>query len=141
MATGTLVFKTKGRMLQYSTVAIEDLMQQLGELVSARQKDGPRTVADLLSPGANDAGRVVSARRRLWRMLRAQARAIRMPQQDMYPHRLRHTIATEFYRATHDLVALRDYMGWADIKTASRYVTHLRRDELDVIAREVVGDD
>ena len=137
VASGTLVFSSKQRVLQYSTVGIRELLGELGAMAAPKVTK----VCDLISPKARADRRVVSARHRVWTELRKQATAVGMAAEEMHPHRLRHTIATEFYRETRDLVALRDYMGWADIKTADRYVTHLRRGELDEIAARVVGDD
>ncbi|MQY75553.1 MAG: tyrosine-type recombinase/integrase [Clostridia bacterium] len=41
----------------------------------------------------------------------------------IYPHNLRHTFATNFYRQTKDIETLRKLLGHSDINTTQIYVT------------------
>lgn len=43
-------------------------------------------------------------------------------QKNVYPHLLRHTYATEFYRGTRDLEKLRMILGYSNISTTTIYV-------------------
>lgn len=134
LRNGTLVFATKGRTLRYGVGPIRDQLEQLHAI------RGWGIVADLISPTAAPETRIPSANGRIWRVLRRQAEKVGIDKTDMYPHRLRHTVATEFYRRTKDIRALQAYMQWAKITTAARYVSHLDRDQLDELAERILDD-
>jgi len=42
---------------------------------------------------------------------------------NIYPHTLRHTFATSFYKQTKDIETLRKLLGHSDISTTQIYVT------------------
>lgn len=130
---GVLVFKTKGRILRYGVGPVRD---QIANLAAIGGRWG--RLADLLVPGARRDRQVRAACKHLWRLLNDFAEAHEV---QLYPHRFRHTCATEFYKKTRDIRALQKYMQWADIKTAARYVSHMRREELDQIAEDILDDD
>ena len=43
--------------------------------------------------------------------------------EDITPHTLRHSFATDFYKRTKDIEALRKILGHSDISTTQIYVT------------------
>jgi len=129
LETGALTFVSKRRAVTYSVAPFRHCLQTFS--------DAPRwkIVADLLCPGARAENRCRAARQRLQRAMRAAAGAAGIDPSAMYPHRLRRSYAEAFYAEVKgDLVRLRDHMGWADIKTAARYVSRDRREELDQVA-------
>jgi site-specific recombinase XerD len=87
----------------------------------------------LMSPRAKNPPR--AARLKIQRYVKQVAAEAGIDPDEIYTHRLRRTIATEFYNETKDIVALQKYMGWADIKTASNYVSE--REELEKIAAKI----
>jgi site-specific recombinase XerD len=89
----------------------------------------------LVSPRAKNPPR--AARLKIQRYIKQVAEAAGLDPKEVYTHRLRRTIATEFYNETRDIVALQKYMGWADIKTASNYVDHAEREALEKIASKI----
>lgn len=128
-----LIFSSKGRLLRYGIGPMREQLETLNN------DQGQWTiVAELLCPNANKKRSIVSARRRLWRMIRVAGEQVGIPRNEMYPHRLRRTCATEFYRQTKDIKALQAYMQWTDIKTAARYVAHMDRGELDKVAENIL---
>jgi site-specific recombinase XerD len=130
---GVLIFLTKGRTLRYGVGPVREQIQQLAAI------GGKWTIlADVITPNAAHHRQIRATCKRLWTLLSHQADAVGID--EMYPHRLRHTCATEFYKKTKDIKALQEYMQWADIKTAARYVTHMRREELDQVAEEILDD-
>lgn len=126
--TGTLVFSTKGRLLQYGLRPIKAACKRM-------LKDPWDVVARGLCPSAPEGHRLrKAAADRLHYLLRRQGNAALIDGDSIYPHRLRHTCATEFYKATKDIVALTQYMQWSSIDIASRYVGEMDRGELDKVA-------
>jgi integrase len=89
----------------------------------------------LMSPRAKNPPR--AARLKIQRYVKRVAEDAGLDPDEIYTHRLRRTIATEFYNETNSIVALQKYMGWADIKTASNYVDHSEREELESIASRI----
>jgi site-specific recombinase XerD len=89
----------------------------------------------LMSPRAKNPPR--AARLKIQRYVKQVAEQAGIDPDEIYTHRLRRTIATEFYAETNNIVALQKYMGWADIKTASNYVDHSEREELESIAEKI----
>jgi site-specific recombinase XerD len=89
----------------------------------------------LMSPRAKNPPR--AARLKIQRYVKQVATEAGIDPDEIYTHRLRRTIATEFYNETKDIVALQKYMGWADIKTASNYVDHSEREELEKVAARI----
>lgn len=132
---GVLVFQTKGRTLRYGVGPVREQLEVLDGVAG----DWDR-VAELLCPRAAPKTAVAAARRRLWSLMRDCGELVGLDDDELYPHRLRHTCATEFYKRTKDIKALKDYMQWADIKTAARYVAHMEREELDRVAEELLDD-
>lgn len=59
--------------------------------------------------------------------------------EDVRPHVLRRTFAVAMYEAfNHDAVKLAAFMGWSNVTTALRYVDFVKRDELDLVADEMM---
>ena len=132
LKTGTLAFLSKGRRLQYGVAPIRQACKRM-------LKDDWSFVARGLMPTAPDGPRLMrAARDRINRLLRDQAEAALIEDRDVYAHRLRHTCATEFYRATKDIAALKQYMQWSTIDIAARYVGEMDRGELDKIAEDLL---
>jgi integrase len=132
LKTGTLVFLTKGRRLQYGVQPIRQACKRM-------LKDDWQLVARGLMPSSPDGPQLMrAARDRINRLLREQAQAALIDDRDVYAHRLRHTCATEFYQATKDIAALKQYMQWSTIDIAARYVGEMDRTELDKIAEELL---
>lgn len=58
---------------------------------------------------------------------------------ELHPHKLRRTYATLYYEACgRDPMKLKNHMQWSSIETAMSYVDHDRRDELDLVADEML---
>lgn len=130
---GVIVFESKGRILRYG---VGPVRKQVAELAAIQ---GPwEILADLLVPGARPVRRVRAACKHLWRLLNDIAESHDV---QLYPHRFRHTCATEFYKKTRDIRALQQYMQWRDIKQAAQYVRHIEREELDKLAEDMLDDD
>lgn len=53
-------------------------------------------------------------------------------------HRCRHTVASMVYGKTHDLMATRNWFGWASTQTAERYSHGAKFDEVDRTVSEVL---
>jgi integrase len=64
--------------------------------------------------------------------------AARLGIEDLYPHRLRRTYATEYLRAlgpdSEAPIKLQQHMQWASMTTAFMYVDHPRGAALDEVA-------
>ena len=92
-------------------------------------------VEDLVSPGAGEKKREI-ARNHVQVVLRRFADQLGLD--DVYPHRLRRTVATYFYEDSgRDLAGLMKYFGWSSVQTAMNYVDHDERERLDAIAERM----
>lgn len=135
LETGVLIYKGKGdRLKDCLAEPFEWCLQEFvnrGERMSGRWAH----VWHLVSPTAKHPAR--AARLKMQRTIKVVGEIAGIDPGEMYTHRLRRTIATEFYRETKDIVQLQKYMGWADIKTASNYIDHSEREELERIADKI----
>lgn len=131
LKTGTLVFLSKGRRLQYGVQPIRHACKRM-------LKDDWQVVARGLMPTAPESQLMRAARDRINRLLRYQAKGALLQDRNVYAHRLRHTCATQFYLATKDIAALKQYMQWSNIDIAARYVGEMDRGALDKIAEDLL---
>ena len=54
--------------------------------------------------------------------------------EEMYPHRLRRTVAVMFLqKANNDLPKLCAFMGWRDLSTAMQYVDYAKLEDIEAI--------
>jgi site-specific recombinase XerD len=134
LRNGILVFESKKRTLRYGIDPIRAELEAIAALPGRW-----RTLADLLCPRGDESRRPSAARKHLWRLLRQVAGDAGIRPEDIYPHRLRHTYATEFLRQVGgDIEKLRKHMDWKDIKTAAGYAHHAKREELDQVAQQMM---
>jgi integrase len=92
-------------------------------------------VEDLVAPSAHPRTRNDSAGKAIARALKVCGRSIGI--EDLNPHLLRHTYATQFFRICRDPEKLRAHMQWASIETAMGYVREDNREELDALAESM----
>jgi site-specific recombinase XerD len=132
--TGVLLYTGKGKRQQ--DCLTESFAWCLTSFLDAgKRMSGWDHVWTLMSPRAKNPPR--AARLKIQRYVKQVAEKAGIDPDEIYTHRLRRTIATEFYAETNNIVALQKYMGWADIKTASNYVDHSEREELESIASRI----
>lgn len=125
--TGVLSFQAKGaKRLEYGTKNFKWALETLVEL-----KRPWRQVYEAVTAK----GTMISASQRLRRALRRIAEPLGLSEKDIYPHKLRRTVATQFLNKVKDVTKLQKFMGWSSVQTASSYVDHDEREEL-----EKVGD-
>lgn len=126
--TGELSYKGKGsKWIICGTKAFSAYLE-----LFAREDDW-EYVCDLISVSARG-NKMKSAGQQLSRALKTVGEHIGISRDDMYPHRLRRTYATEFLAAVGgDLEKLRQAMKWSDIQTAAGYADHSRTKELENI--------
>lgn len=128
-----LLFRAKGgKQLAWSVDPFADSLRTLVDY------NGWEIIADLISPRAAPENRGRAARLRLHRRIRTVAGAAGLDPETVHLHRLRRTYCTEFLEESGgDIVALKDHMGHADIKTSAEYVDHSRRGVLDQVAKKM----
>ena len=81
-----------------------------------------------------------AARMRIRRSLQRMAKEVGI-EDDMYPHRLRRTVATYFLeKVGGDLTKLKDWFSWSSIATAASYTDHHKRAELDKAGESMFDD-
>lgn len=130
LRTGKLDYEGKGRKRLVFTVA----PYWRGYLeIFADSKDWER-VEDLICPRAKPENRRASAGKAVARALEKCGARVGLDPEDVHPHLLRKTYATQFYNACKDPAKLQAHMQWADITTAMGYVNAGRVEELDDIA-------
>ena len=134
--TGVLNYRAKGgRQLQWEAGAFMHCLEVL------REHRRWSLVADLISPNAADTERRPrwhAARQRLQRSLPIVVEAAGLPVEEVTAHRLRRTYAVHYLEEVGgDIVKLQKHMGWASIQTASAYVDHSQRRELDEVAERM----
>lgn len=94
-------------------------------------------VRDLISDGESPQ----AARMSVWRALKGVAAEVGIEPGDVYPHRLRRTVASNFLEAVNgDLVKLQKYLNWQNISTAASYADHARREEFERIEERLLDD-
>jgi integrase len=132
LKTGTLAYEAKGkRRLEFRV-----LTTFRGYLEILADHRGWERVRDLIAPRGRSpqaAGKAV---------IRALGRcAGQVGLEDVYPHRLRRTYATEFLRQLQGdaeaLIKLKEHMQWRSLATAMEYVDHVRGEELDEVAERI----
>lgn len=132
MATGILAYEAKrGKRIEISVKPIADYLSLL------LKQDEWYKVRDLVSMRSTKSELVKqnSATQQLSRALKAVGEKIGIPGRDIYPHRLRRTVATHFLEAAGgNIEKLRAFMSWSNIVTAAGYADYHRRDELEAIA-------
>lgn len=134
--TGVLNYGAKGgRQLQWEAAPFMHCLEVFRE---HRRWD---RLADLISPNAANTQRRPrwhAARQQLQRSLPLVVEAAGLPVDEVTAHRLRRTYAVHYLEEVGgDIVKLQKHMGWASIQTASAYVDHSQRRELDEVAERM----
>lgn len=79
---------------------------------------------------------------RVRRTLKEIATEAGLDASEIYPHRLRRTVATYFLESVGgDLTKLKDWMGWTNINTAASYTDFHKKKDLDDAAAKMFEDD
>lgn len=126
--TGELSYKGKGS--KWIIVGVRAFKAYL-ELMA--REDDWEYARDLISISKNG-NRQKSAGQQISRALKQVGEHIGIAREDLYPHKLRRTYATEFLNAVGgDLVKLKEQMSWSDVSTASGYADHSKKKELEDI--------
>lgn len=129
LTSGLLVIELKKRVRhEFSVRPIEPQLRHLLSWPDWFQ------VMELVLPEDTEAvDPVAAAGMAIWRALQKVGDVAGI--ENLHPHRLRRTYATEFLAEVGgDLEKLRQHMGWADLATAAGYADHDRRVELDAVA-------
>lgn len=137
LSSGELNYQAKGaRRLRFRVL---DAYRPYLELLSDYRRY--RRVEDLISPqSAEGRGRRRAASRAVERALIVVGQEVEID--ELYPHRLRRTYASEYLRALGNdpeaLPKLQQHMQWGSIATALEYVDHERGAQLDAVAEEMM---
>ena len=118
--------RSKERIVPFAPVAGEILYSYLNE---ARPLFQPQE--DLLFVGMNGEG---LTRQGFWKTLKKLALQAGIPQ-NLHPHILRHTFATELLKAGIDLRSLQMLLGHSDLQTTQIY-THIAPEKLAEVIRK-----
>ena len=131
LKSGTLSFHSKGRRLEYGVRPIRSACELI-------LKEKWNVVGRGFCPRASEETLHRKGLSYLNDALRRAARRAGLDAWSIHAHRLRHTVATAFYRKTKDLVALQRYMQWASVGTAARYVGDIERKAMDDVIEELL---
>ena len=79
-------------------------------------------LADLISPGATEKGRVNAAYKQVSSWLKIIAEGAGINPEDIHSHRFRHTRAVELYNTSKDILAVQKFLGHKNIETTIKYL-------------------
>lgn len=130
LRTGRLEYEGKGRKRLRFTVS-SYWKGYLEEFVKYPEWD---RVEDIVCPKAHPSTRRASAGKAIERALKKVGERVGLEAVDMYPHLLRKTYATLYYRKCKDPSMLQAHMQWATIDVAMGYVIASSVEELDAVA-------
>ena len=130
--SGVLSYVGKGaKRHEISAAPIRDQLEALSKVGKWDR------MSDLISTGKSRR----CAHRKVGRQLAAVAKKAGI--KGVYPHRFRHTFATQFLEQLkgdpNALVKLQQFMGWESVQTAARYVSHVSQEQLDTIGAGIIG--
>lgn len=74
-------------------------------------------------------------RHQIWREMKWLCRHAEVEPSKVFPHNLRHLFATEFYRASRDIVRLADVLGHSSINTTRLYLITTGREHIQQLER------
>ena len=75
------------------------------------------------------------SRHQIWREMKRLCRYAGVESSKVFPHNLRHLFATEFYRASRDIVKLADVLGHSSINTTRIYLITTGREHIRQLDR------
>lgn len=138
---GVLAFRAKGgRRLEFGvTKNYRHYLEMIYEGTRPGEKNVAQAISKAQNPEKGAGEKVVKHLKRVASTMELADYGVEL--EDVRCHILRRTYATIFYEACGgDPVKLKDHMQWASIVTATNYVDHSQRTELDEIAEGMFAD-